>query len=104
MSKRVDFIKNNRHKSPSQLCKELGIDEDYLEAICEWNNIELIGWYWTEKEEQILRKHYKTSSQDKIKKLIPRRSWDSIIKKAYALGLSRKRGNYKTKNRISVYE
>lgn len=104
MSYRVQYIKQNLHKSQSQICKELGIDEDYLLAICDWNDIELTGWYWTEKEEQLLKDHYRKSSKEKIKTLIPRRSWDSIIKKAYALGLSRKRGNYQTKTRISVYE
>jgi len=46
--------------------------------------------YWTEEEEEKLRKYYPTASWDKLLRLLPKRTKHTIVTKAYRMGIKRK--------------
>ena len=44
---------------------------------------------WTQKEKNILQKHYNNTEKEKLEKMLPERSWDSIMQYAQKLNLKR---------------
>lgn len=55
---------------------------------------------WNKNEEKILKKNYLKVNKDKLLKLLPKRTWRSIICKARKMGLSRKIEEYRKSKEI----
>lgn len=93
MSERVQFIKENSEMTNIELCRNLGIHEEYLNAICEWHGIDR-NKDWSEPELQVLRDFYKTASFNRIRRELKKhsdryRSNQAIKTKAQTMGLNR---------------
>jgi uncharacterized protein (UPF0147 family) len=61
--------------------------------------------FWTQADEDIVAQHYASIPQGELMRLLPQRSWQSVITKAQALGISRKvRTERLTKDNTLSYE
>lgn len=91
--------------SNANICLELGISEEFLDAICHHNGIDRKQG-WSESEKQVLRDYFYDKPlsfiQDELLKVSDRSRTELAIKhKAHELGL--KRLKKRRKNKVSVH-
>ena len=48
---------------------------------------------WTKEEEELVRKHWGGTSREDLKKLLPKRTWESVSKKAHRFQIKRDDGS-----------
>ena len=95
MSRRIQFILNNPHLTNGEICKELGISPEFLDAIKAQNGLEgynLTRGRWEKQDELYLKFNYHNVPTKKLAKRL-NRSVMAIQKKAFAMGITRKYGS-----------
>lgn len=87
ISKRLDYIRENAHLSDQEICHNLGIKRDFLEAIKEHNGLKNKYSRWQDWEIDYMNEHYGNVSCEHIAQELDR-TVPSVQKKASMLGLT----------------
>ncbi len=91
MSRRVQYIKQNLHLSDAELCRDLGISEEYLDAIRHHNGIEKKNWKWSKQEDEYLKAKYGQVPYQEVYQFFKSefgRTIESVRKRAHKLNLT----------------
>lgn len=88
---RLTFIKNNLNLTDGQIADELGLSEEYVEAIRIQNGLPKAPTYakWTPKEERWIIEHFRGSTRQEVEERFPYRTYNAVHIKASRMGIRR---------------
>lgn len=86
---RLQYIKNNLHKTDEQLAKDLGIEEKYVVAIRKANGLDKYDSDWPNNADQWIERNFPTASWRKIEDKFPNKTRTQIKNRAYSKGVYR---------------